>query len=149
MSNYIDKEGFYNEIIEWQDACKAAEAAGVEPPRMTDSIGRKIIEMAYGMGGRWNFNKYSWVDEMIGDGIEAATKAIPKFDRDHPKKNPFGFLNFVIWRAFVTRLKEENAEIAARMEMMLDETVEMFDQAEGDDFQLSKSDMIDVYSRNS
>lgn len=150
MANYIDKQELYDEIVRWQDAVAAACERGVEPPVMPDTIGRAIIEAAYGLGSRWNFKDYSWVEEMILDGIEDATKAVPKFDRNHPKKNPFGFINFVIWRAFVTRIKSEKMYHEFRRQMMLDETIDAYDRGEFDDgeFDLSKAGMIEQYTLN-
>ena len=126
MANYVEKEVLYEEIVRWQDARAVAIEAGEEPPVMTDMIARAIMETAYGLGNRWNFKDYSWVDEMILDGIEAGMKAVAKFDRNHPKKNPFGFISFVIWRAFVIRIRSEKDFQAFKMELLLDETIDAF-----------------------
>lgn len=142
--NYVDKESLYENIVAWQDSVAKAEQDGVEAPRMPDSIGRVILDIAYSMGTRWNFRAYSYVDEMILDGILAATKAVPLFDRENEKKNPFGFLTFVIWRAFVTRIKKEKTEHSNRLELMLDENYEAF---EGTD-DISKSGMIGHFELN-
>ena len=88
------------------------------------------------------------VDEMVGDGIEAATRAVVKFDRSHEKKNPFGFLTFVIWRAFVNRLKLEKKLHEDKMKMMLDENFDGYERGEFDDHELSKSGMIGLYALN-
>lgn len=148
-TNYVDKEALYNEIVSWQDACKAAEEAGRPAPEMTRAIGQAILDTAQGLGTRWNFNKYSFVEEMVGDGIVAATRAVPKFDRDHPKKNPFGFLNFIIWRAFVTRIKMEREEHDGKMSLMLDETIAAYNTQDVDgDMDVSKAGLIETYSFN-
>lgn len=147
--NYIDKQALYDEIVKWQDETAAAVEVGQEAPPMPESVGRAIIDMSYGLSTRYNFREYSWVDEMIGDGIEAAIKAVPKFDRNHPKKNPFGFLNFIIWRAFVNRITVENNFIEFKTELMLDETVEAYNRGELDsDAQISKASMIETYTLN-
>ena len=148
MANYVDKEALYDDIVNWQDAVASAQAAGVEPPIMPNSVGAAILEIANGMATRWNFRDYSWIDEMVGDGIEAATRAVAKFDRGHEKRNPFGFLTFVIWRAFVTRLKLEKKLHEDKMKMMLDETFEGYERGEFDDNELSKTGMIGLYALN-
>lgn len=148
-TNYVDKDALYTEICEWQDACAAAIAEGAEPPRMTNSIGKAILDTANGLGTRWNFNKYSFIDEMVLDGILAATKAIPKFNREHPAKNPFGFINFIVWRAFTTRIKLERDEHEGKMSLMLDETIEAYNTQDVDgDMNVSKSGLIETYSFN-
>lgn len=148
MANYVDKEALYDDIVNWQDAVAAAEAAGTEPPVMPRSVGLAILEIANGMATRWNFRDYSWIDEMVGDGIEAATRAVVKFDRSHEKKNPFGFLTFVIWRAFVNRLKLEKKLHEDKMKMMLDENFDGYERGEFDDNELSKNGMIGLYALN-
>ena len=148
MANYVDKKALYDEIVNWQDAVAAAEAAGTEPPVMPRSVGLAILEIANGMATRWNFRDYSWIDEMVGDGIEAAIRAVAKFDRTHEKKNPFGFLTFVIWRAFVNRLKLEKKLHGDNMKMMLDENFDCYERGEFDDHTLDKSGMISLYALN-
>lgn len=148
MANYVDKEALYDDIVNWQDAVALAGTTGAEPPVMPRSVGMAILEIANGMATRWNFRDYSWIDEMVGDGIEAATRAVVKFDRTHEKKNPFGFLTFVIWRAFVNRLKMEKKLHEDKMKMMLDETFDGYERGEFDDHEISKSGMIDLYTFN-
>ncbi|ASS33940.1 late sigma transcription factor [Acidovorax phage ACP17] len=149
-SHYVDKAQLMVDICDWQDACQAAREAGQEEPRMYESIGRAILAISTNMGTRWNFSGYSWVDEMVLDGIVAATRAVPKFDRAHPKKNPFGFLSFIIWRAFLARIKSEKEEQEGRMSMMLDETIAAYNTQDADsDIELSKSELIGTYSFNS
>ena len=148
MANYVEKEVLYEEIVRWQDARAVAIEAGEEPPVMADMIARAIMETAYGLGNRWNFKDYSWVDEMILDGIEAGMKAVAKFDRNHPKKNPFGFISFVIWRAFVIRIRSEKDFQAFKMELLLDETIDAHANGEGDDSDVSKAGLIEQYTLN-
>ena len=148
MANYVDKEALYDDIVNWQDAVALAGTTGAEPPVMPRSVWMAILEIANGMATRWNFRDYSWIDEMVGDGIEAATRAVVKFDRTHEKKNPFGFLTFVIWRAFVNRLKLEKKLHEDKMKMMLDETFDGYERGEFDDNELSKTGMIGLYALN-
>lgn len=146
---YVDKKQLMKDICDWQDACAAAREEGRPEPQMYESIGKAIISIATNMGTRWNFSGYSWVDEMVSDGILAATRAVPKFDRSHPKENPFGFITFVVWRAFLTRIRMEKDEHEGRMSMLLDETIDAYNTQDVDgDFNLSKADLIGTYSLN-
>ena len=145
---YIDKEQLFTDIVDWQDRVVAAKAIEAATPVMPDSVGRAILDIATHMSTRWNFRDYSWIDEMVGDGIEAATRAIPKFDRENEKKNPFGFLTFIIWRAFVNRLKLEKKLHENKMAMMLDETIDSYDSGDSGN-EIGRADMIGMYSLNS
>lgn len=149
MSNYADKEKLHDEIVIWQDACAEADAAGVERPVMPDYIAATIMAAAQGMGTRWNFKNYSWVEDMVLDAIEAALKAVPKYDRNNPKKNPFGFINATMWWTFLSRIKAEKQFLDFKHELMLDETHDAFDVGEhDDDIGVSKASMIEQYTMN-
>lgn len=148
MANYVDKEELYNDLCVWQDLCAEATAAGQEPPRIPEKIGSVILDISNNLGNRHNFRNYTFIDEMISDGCLAAVRAAHMFDRTHEKKNPFGFFTFVIWRAFVTRIKKEKQEHASKMEMLLDETIDAYDVMPGDEVNLSRAGMIETYTLN-
>lgn len=145
--NYVDKQKLMDDICEWQDSVKKAKEDGIEPPIMPDSIGKVIMDIANNLGTRWNFRGYSYVDEMILSGILAGVRAVPLFKREHEKKNPFGFLSFVIWQEFVNVLKKEKKEHSAKMAMFLDENYEGYELGDQDsDMQINKSNMIDAFT---
>lgn len=149
MSNYADKEKLHNEIVTWQDRCAEADAAGLDRPVMPDYIAGVIMDTAHGMGTRWNFKNYSWVEDMVLDAIEAALKAIPKYDRNNAKKNPFGFLSAVMWWTFLSRIKSEKEFINFKHDLMLDETQDAFAAGDqDDDIGISKASMIEQYTLN-
>ena len=117
MSNYIDKEVLHKELCEHLERVKDAQSKGLPLPIPSNIIGKAIIDIATGLSHKHNFRNYSWKDEMIDDGIVAATSAINKYDPTR-SQNPFGFFTQCIYWAFQGRIKRENDENKQKREYM-------------------------------
>lgn len=150
-NHYVDKIELYNDLCEWHGRKETAISAGLPPPPLPDSIGAVILRLADGMASRPNFRGYTWVEEMHGDGVEAAVKAANKFDPKRVNKsgevNPFGFLSLVIWRAFVSRIKFEKKINKAKVDSMMDPTTETFEQGQ-DDYQIDNGGINQFFYEN-
>lgn len=146
--HYVDNEKLYNDIVTWQDYKASEIAAGRPEPKISDDVAIAIVKIIDKLATRWNYSGYTWRDEMIGDAQIICIKAIHKFNRDDPKKNPFGFLTFITWRAFNKRIKVENKYHEFKMSLMLDETIDGFDSQGGDEFDINRQDMVAAYSLN-
>lgn len=77
-----------------------------EKPRIDKYIGECIYLLATRIATRGNFSGYSYISEMIGDGIE---NCITYLDNFNPEKssNPFGYFSLIITRAFIRRIDKE------------------------------------------
>ena len=117
MSNYVEKDVLHEELCRHIEKVKAATSAGLPPPVPSDIIGKAIIDIATRLSMKHNFRNYSWRDEMIDDGILAATSAINKYDPTR-SQNPFGFFTQCIYWAFQGRIKKENEENNQKKEYM-------------------------------
>lgn len=95
--------------------------ANPETP-LTETIGRDIIAISNGLIKRWNFNGYTddWKEQMIGDGIEAAIKAVKNFDTDR-FFNPHAYLTTVCFRAFQNRIKIERKKSVGKYKYFVEE----------------------------
>lgn len=150
-SHYIDNDRLYAELCEWHARKTKAEANGDPIPKLPEFAGECIIAAAEGMAKRGNFRKYTWIQEMIGDGILDATKALNKFDpnRVSPKTgkvNPFGFINLVLWRAFGARIKTEKRANETIREMMLDPNMDFYEDDDGrTDSSIDTSDLNEFF----
>ena len=104
VTNYVDNDTFCNAVVKWNLECQIAKENNQKTPPMPDVIGHAILKIADGLSRRYNFRNYTYIDEMREDGIYMAIRAVKNFD---PSKsnNAFGYFNFVIWRAFTTRIK--------------------------------------------
>nr|DAN77894.1 MAG TPA: RNA polymerase sigma factor [Caudoviricetes sp.] len=147
MAEYVNKEKLHEILCHHVENVKRAEAAGLIPPKAPDEIGRAIIDIAHGLSYKHNFRNYSWRDEMIDDGIVAATRAINKYDPER-SNNPFGFFTQCIYWAFQNRIKRENEEAKQRREYMKSVLDDFYDDGpDGVHHDIDKETIIQMIDR--
>lgn len=144
--NYVDTETFCLEIVKWNIARKDAIENGKSIPPMPNTIGAEIINIANGIGSRHNFRNYTYVDEMIDDGILSAVKAVKNFNPEK-SSNPFGYFTLVIWRAFLTRIKVEKLAHETKMSLLMDPSYMFFD-GEDEGHHINKDQAIDFITHH-
>lgn len=142
--NYIDDAKFLEDFYRYIEVREKNKKEGLEPPRIPEVIGAAFVQIANKLATRWNFNKYTFLDEMIADGILDAVKAVDSFDPEKGKK-PFAYYTQIIFWAFVRRIEKEGKERAARDEMMFDEEYLSYVTEHGDEFNVDKSDLFLFY----
>lgn len=111
---YVNKEAMYAALQEYKIACKANPD---NIPRVPEYIGECIVKIAEGMAKRPNFNRYSWIDDMKGDGIETCLKYVKSFDPEK-SKNPFGYFSQVVWYSFISRIQSEKKQSKIKREIV-------------------------------
>jgi hypothetical protein len=107
--NYINNPDFYAALCKYLEDVKAAKKNGTSEPRIPEYIGKCIHLLCTKMGTRPNFSGYSWVQEMISDGIENCIMSIRNFN-PNKNANPFGYFSQISWNAFLRRIEKENKE---------------------------------------
>lgn len=113
--NYIDDAHLTQILSEWKVIFDEHKAAGLERPRLPESVGEAIFDMAEALGKRFNFSGYSYLDEMRSDAILHCVKYIHNFNplkksEKKGKVSAFGYINMIIWRSFTHRIEEEKKE---------------------------------------
>ena len=95
--------------------------------------GKAVYLIAVGVAQRPNFSGYSYIDEMIGDAILNVLMYLYNYD-PYKYNNPFGYITFVIWRAFQRRIKKEhrNAKLKTKLAEKMSVNHEGFSQQDGD-----------------
>lgn len=143
---YVDKAVLYQQICDFQAACDKALEEGKPKPKMPDTIGAAILQIANGIASRPNFRNYTYIDEMVSDAIVDCTRSIYLFDTVK-YNNPFGYLSRVVWYAFLSRLGAEKKMHETKMNMAFDPSMEMFGRMDGDDAHYSdtRAELIDFY----
>ena len=108
--NYVNNAEFYQAMVEYKKACREAEDAGDDAPRIPNYIGTCIYEIATRLSYKPNFINYSYRDDMVADGLENAIIAINNFD---PAKstNPFAYFTQIIYFAFIRRIQKEKKQM--------------------------------------
>lgn len=124
--NYVDKKELETAINEYNSKNKERELQGLPRLPMPKYIGDSIIKIVDGLGSRYNFRNYSYLDEMKGDAIVGCVYAVHKFD-SAVSSNSYGFLTFCAWRRMVTRIKIEKQKQQTVMDMIIDPSFEFFD----------------------
>lgn len=122
MSYYIDNQKFSSAIHEYVVRRKSAEANDLPIPMISNYIGECFMRIAEGMAKLNKFNRYTWKDEMISDGIESCLRYVSNYDIDTITRtsspNAFYYFSKIVYHAFVRRIKKENRQIEIRQRYM-------------------------------
>lgn len=131
-NNYIDKAQLSANLVKYAEAKK--DNPGIQVP---DAIGRDIMRIAKGLALNSNFANYSFVDDMIMDGVEDCLKGVRTYDplaqTRSGKPNPFGYFTQICYWAFVRRIKREAKHSKLRTKIIQNSTVlDFINEEEGD-----------------
>lgn len=120
MSEYVNKAELYAEIVEhYWPKVQEAKALGLPMPPVPESIALKFRLIVNGMAKRYNFNRYSFLDDMKTRGLVACLSKAYCFD---PSKsnNPFGYFSRIVWQEFVNEITEEEDESYVKAKLFYD-----------------------------
>lgn len=111
---YVDNEKLTSVMVVWSAAVVAAKEAGREIPRMPEYVGECIYLIATNIARKGNFRDYSWIDEMIADGIEACCKYLhnwrPEAATRKGAPNPYGYISKIVEQEFRHRIELEKRQ---------------------------------------
>lgn len=145
---YVDNDKFYDALVEYKAQCDQALADEKEKPIVPRYIGECLLLIAKNLAKRYNFNGYSWREEMVGDAILDALLYLDKFDTVKYKK-PFAYFTQNMFNAFVRRIEKEKKQSAIKGAMVREMPMEAFD-LQGQDldagFMDSQQAYISMYS---
>lgn len=107
--NYTDNDRFLTTLQDYKKQLKVAKKAGEKLPRIPEYIGEYFLLIATHLGQKAQYNRYSYLDLMISDGIE---NCLTYFENFNPKKskNPFAYFTQVIIYAFWRRIAKEHKQ---------------------------------------
>lgn len=112
-THYIDNVKFFEELKKHKKEVQKSIRLGVDPPQLSEYIGECFIKIANNMAFRPNFNNYTFLDEMICDGIENCLIYVDNFD---PRKstNAFAYFSQIVWYAFIRRISKEKRQLSTK-----------------------------------
>ena len=122
---YVDNNKLYNALVGYKKECLEAEKNNKEYPIVPRYIGECLLLIATNLTRRFNFNGYSWRDDMIGDAVLDALTYIHKFNPD-AYTNPFGYFTNNMYWAFVRRIQREKKQSAIKGAMVKEMPMEAF-----------------------
>lgn len=143
---WVDKKRLYEEIVQHrkeQGWISSKEQTNPDAP-MPPYVAQCIINICNGVMLRYNFNNYSYKDEMISDAIITIIKYYNTFNVEK-SNNPYGYFWLSAYRSGVRRLGLEKDQQAIRAKtirnMIVDDDV--FSSEEFSDFKNYMSDFDD------
>jgi len=108
---YIDKKQLTQALRDWKAQIAEAEANGTEPPRVSEYIGKCILDIAKNMSNKFNFRGYSFKDDMVGDACINALTYLHNFNPDAPTRsgepNPFWYISLTCHNTFTKCIERE------------------------------------------
>jgi hypothetical protein len=145
--NYVDNEKLSEEMIKWRRAIDAAAAQGLERPPMPDYVGSSVMLIDENLATKPNYRDYSWISEMISDGIEACCLYLHNFNPEAKtrkgKPNAFGYISLIIERAFYHRIETEKRQDYYKGKSLELMGVDNFSKEVGEDGGPSSAQVID------
>lgn len=99
----------YKALCEYNAKIKEAEAQDLEKPRIPNYLGECFLMIANRLATRPNFSNYTYIEEMILDGVENCIMVIDNFDCEK-YSNPFAYFTQIIWYAFLRRIEKEKKQ---------------------------------------
>jgi hypothetical protein len=107
--HYVNNAEFLKALISWKKDCADAEDCGEDRPAIPNYIGECILKISTRLATRPNFNNYTYLDDMILDGVENCIQYLHNFDPDK-SKNPFAYFTQIIYYAFLRRIMKERKQ---------------------------------------
>jgi len=130
ISNYVDNQKFSEAVHNYNLKRKIAEENGKPLPRVSEYIGKCFILMAEGMAQKPNFNRYTYKDEMIADGVENCLRYISNYNIETETRtgnaNAFFYFSQIIFYAFVRRIKKEQKQASLVNDLVLSSNTDFF-----------------------
>lgn len=107
--NYINNERLHAEIVDYIQAYYKAQENNEPLPQISNYIGRAIQKIGQGLASRPNFSGYTYIEDMISDGVEDCCKYLHNYNYVKYNK-PFTYINRIMWQAFVRRISREKKQ---------------------------------------
>lgn len=125
---YVDNKKFLNLMQERHEAVLNAKANNTPIPRISEEIGKIILDISTNLAYKINFINYTFRDEMISDGIENCINYLDNFDCNQ-YNNPFAYFTQICWYAFVRRINKEGrqTELKQKYIQKFGKDLEMYD----------------------
>lgn len=91
-SYYVKNADLLVEIEKWKETGK-----------MSDELGRMIVKIAHGLSRKGNWCRYTWIEDMISDGVFTVCKYLKNFDTNK-SKNPFAYITSILTNAYIGQI---------------------------------------------
>lgn len=129
----MDKQLVHDALVEHLTKREEAILNGTELPGISNFIGETILTVCTHLSRRWNFQGYTFLDDMIDNGTELCIRYIHNYDF-RKYSNPHVFLTRYAWRGFVDVInsEEKQAYLRAKLAVSPDEISSSLCDVDGD-----------------
>lgn len=147
---YLDKDQMRDALRKYRDDYRKSVEDGVEAPRVPEYLGECFLNISKGLAMKHNFRHYSFVNDMIMDGVMTCLKYIKSFDPDKISErtgkpvSPLSYFTQTCFYSFINRINEEEEEAAVKWELLLKADIEAYTEGDDDsgDFKMNLSEFI-------
>lgn len=147
---YLDKDTMRDALRGYRDACIKAEELGQEQPEVPNYLGECFLNISRGLGMKHNFRRYSFLNDMIMDGVVTCLKYIRSFDPDkistitNKPVSPLSYFTQCCFYAFINRINVEEEQAAVKWAMLSNTDIDSFqlDVEDKETFQLNMAEFI-------
>jgi hypothetical protein len=120
--HYVDKQAFYEALVERADDVAKAEAAGLDKPKPSDFIGVCVMDICINLAKKYQFSGYHFKDEMIADAIYHCIRYIDSFNIEK-SENPFSYFTQAAYYQFIKRIQMEKEQLYIKCKSTVRSTV--------------------------
>lgn len=123
--HYVNNKEFLDHIMEYK--------ADPENHTSKEFIGKAFLDIARGVSNMYNFQNYTYKDDMISEAVLNCYIYMHNFDPDK-SKNPFSYFTQIIYYAFLRYIKKEKKQLYIKYKLIRDSNnlLDFSDVQEGD-----------------
>lgn len=130
-NHYLDNKAIHEELVEYVLAYRKSKAENTKPPRLSNNIGKAIIDTITNFSYTHKYSGYPYREDMVLEAIYIVTKYAHNYDYEN-YKNPHAYITFIGERLFWRYIKREKAIFAGKQKMMKDIDISAYDTQEFD-----------------
>lgn len=146
-NNYVDNKWLHNALIEYVDAYRSAKANKEKLPKISESIGKAIIDTVTGISHSHLYHGYPHREDMVGDAIIVVTKYLHNYDYA-TRDNPHAYITYIAERRFWRIIKKEKKFLATKQKLMQSIDLSAYDTQEFDKDEDFKHVLKEIYAAN-
>lgn len=115
MENKVKQQSFYVknkdllvEIVKYRSTFKVDEEGKLIPGtgKMSDELGKMIIQIANGLAQKPNYSGYTWLEDMKGEAVLTCIKYLRNFNPEK-SQNPFAYITTICSNAFIAYITKQ------------------------------------------
>jgi hypothetical protein len=118
-NEYLNNKRFTQALVQYKIEKTADPSVTLNSFSDSAILGEGIILICKNLGRKSNFNNYTYLGEMVNDGIENCLKAALNFD-PALSSNAFGYFTKVAFNAFIRRIQKEKKQRDGQLRLLSD-----------------------------